>query len=129
MTETSDRMQHQLRDLQEKGYCVLKQHFPQPLIEACRDAFWPRLSKYLEGHDQEPNRGPRRHFLPMVFEPPCFVPEFFFDGGVLSIVRSLMDERVVADQWGCDVALPGADFQGVHVDYQRPLFSELPDLP
>jgi ectoine hydroxylase-related dioxygenase (phytanoyl-CoA dioxygenase family) len=64
----------------------------------------------------------------MVFEPPCFAPEFFFDGEVLGIVRGLMDDGVVADQWGCDVALQGSDYQGIHVDYQRPLFSELPDL-
>jgi hypothetical protein len=32
----------------------------------------------------------------MPFEPPCFVPEFFFDNQVLSIVRSLMDDTAVA---------------------------------
>jgi ectoine hydroxylase-related dioxygenase (phytanoyl-CoA dioxygenase family) len=35
---------------------------------------------------------------------------------------------VVADQWGCDVPLRGSDYQGIHVDYQRPLFAEAPDL-
>ncbi len=40
-----------------------------------------------------------------------------------------MDDRIVVDQWGCDVSLRGADYQGIHVDYQRPLFSEAPDLP
>ena len=53
----------------------------------------------------------------------------FFDNEVLSIVRGVMDDTVVADQWGCDVPLRGSDYQGVHVDYQRPLFSEAPDLP
>jgi ectoine hydroxylase-related dioxygenase (phytanoyl-CoA dioxygenase family) len=46
----------------------------------------------------------------------------------LTIVRGVMDDRVVADQWGCDVPLRGSAYQGVHVDYQRPLFSEAPDL-
>ncbi len=64
----------------------------------------------------------------MPFEPPCFAPEFFFDAGVLSIVRGAMDDRVVADQWGCDVPLRGSEYQEVHVDYQRPLFAEVPDL-
>jgi ectoine hydroxylase-related dioxygenase (phytanoyl-CoA dioxygenase family) len=64
----------------------------------------------------------------MPFEPPCFVPEFFFDDEVLRIVRTVMDDRVVADQWGCDVPLRGSEYQGVHVDYQRPLFAEAPDL-
>jgi len=64
----------------------------------------------------------------MPFEPPCFAPEFFFDAGILGIVRGVMDDRVVADQWGCDVALKGSERQQLHADYQRPLFSEAPDL-
>jgi ectoine hydroxylase-related dioxygenase (phytanoyl-CoA dioxygenase family) len=40
-----------------------------------------------------------------------------------------MEDRVVVDQWGCDVPLRGSAYQGVHVDYQRPLFDEAPDLP
>ena len=39
-----------------------------------------------------------------------------------------MDDQVVADQWGCDVPLRGSEYQRLHVDYQRPLFPELPDL-
>lgn len=39
-----------------------------------------------------------------------------------------MDDRVVADQWGCDVPLFGSDYQRVHVDYARPLFGEASDL-
>jgi hypothetical protein len=122
------KMQDKLRDVQENGYCVLRQHFTRRLIDACRNAFWPRLLRYLEVHDNEPNRGAYRHFVPMAFEPPCFAPQFFFDEGVLSIVRGLMDDRVIADQWGCDVTLEGSEFQGIHIDYQRPLFNELPDL-
>jgi ectoine hydroxylase-related dioxygenase (phytanoyl-CoA dioxygenase family) len=64
----------------------------------------------------------------MPFESPIFAPEFFFDDAVLAIVRGLMDDRVVADQWGCDVPLHGSEHQGVHVDYQHPLFPEAPDL-
>jgi ectoine hydroxylase-related dioxygenase (phytanoyl-CoA dioxygenase family) len=64
----------------------------------------------------------------MPFEPPIFVPQFFFDAAVLGIVRGLMDDRIVADQWGCDVPLAGSEYQAMHVDYQRPLFPEVPDL-
>jgi ectoine hydroxylase-related dioxygenase (phytanoyl-CoA dioxygenase family) len=64
----------------------------------------------------------------MPFESPCFVPEFFFNPVVLSIVQGAMDERIVADQWGCDVPLRGSEYQELHVDYQRPLFTEAPDL-
>ncbi|MGA2183668.1 MAG: phytanoyl-CoA dioxygenase family protein [Bryobacteraceae bacterium] len=123
-----NRIQDEITEIQDQGYCILGKHFARPLIDACRDAFWPVLLAYIENHRHEPNRGPHRHFLPMPFEPPCFVPEFFFDHDVLAIVRSVLDDRALADQWGCDVPLRGSDYQGVHVDYQRPLFSETPDL-
>ena len=64
----------------------------------------------------------------MPFMSPCFAPEFFFDHEVLRIVRTAMDDRVVADQWGCDAPVRGSSYQSPHVDYQRPLFPELPDL-
>src|SRR5262249_385197 len=104
-----------ITELQDQGYCLLRGHFPSALIEACRDAFWPRLLAYLNS-GQEPNRGPHRHFLPMPFESPCFTPQFFFDVDVLRIVHGIMDERVVADQWGCDVPLCGSEYQEPHVD-------------
>ena len=117
-----------IAELQDKGFCVLKAHFDGALVETCRKAFWPILMDHLQRRQAEPNRGPQRHFLPMSFEPPCFAPQFFFDTEVLAIVRGAMDERVVADQWGCDVPLKGSKHQDPHVDYQRPLFPEAPDL-
>lgn len=65
----------------------------------------------------------------MSFDPPCFAPQFFFDSDVLGFVRALMDNRIVADQWGRDVPLLGSEYQEWHVDYKRPLFPEAPDLP
>jgi hypothetical protein len=121
-------LQDKLGHLQRDGYCVLERHFAPPLIDACREAFWPILIRYLELHHHEPNRGPQRHFLPMSFEPPCFAPKFFFDDDLLSIMGTLMGDRLNIDQWGCDVALQGSEHQGIHVDYRRPLFPELPDL-
>src|SRR5689334_4010137 len=109
-----------LSDLQERGFCVLRRHLPTHLIEVCRDSFWPVLAAYLGKH--QPNRGLNRYFLPMPFSAGCFDARFFFDANVLSIVRSCMGERIVADQWGCDVPLRGSDYQDVHIDYQRPLF-------
>jgi hypothetical protein len=125
---TSERVRDAMLEVEERGYGVLRGRFEPRLVEACREAFWPRLLAYLDS-GAAPNRGPRRHFLPLPFAFPCFAPQFFVDPDVLGIVRGLMDERVVADQWGCDVALRGCEHQGVHVDYQRPLFPQLPDLP
>ena len=115
-------------ELLDRGFCVLPRQFPVPLIDACREAFWPVLLAYLEAHRDQPNRGPHRYFLPMPFRAPCFAPQFFFDDEVLKIVRGVMDDRIVADQWGCDVSLLGSTHQEAHVDYRRPLFAELPDL-
>jgi hypothetical protein len=117
-----------VRELQDNGYCVLRAHLPEGLINACKEAFWPVLLTYLENHQHEPNRGPYRHFLPMPFEPPCFAHEFFFDAEILNIVRGAMGPQIVADQWGCDVPLRGSEYQNFHVDYRRPLFEEAPEL-
>lgn len=116
-----------LAELEERGFCVLKSHFDTAALDQCRQAFWPVLLAYLERNRERPNRGDQRHFLPMPFDPPCF--EFFFDDGILGIVRSLMGKRFVADQWGCDVPLKGSTHQQFHVDYRHALFAEAPDLP
>jgi ectoine hydroxylase-related dioxygenase (phytanoyl-CoA dioxygenase family) len=115
-----------LAELSESGFCVLRDHFPAALIDACREAFWPVLIDCLK--NREPNRGPHRYFVPMPFYRPCFMSEFFFDAHVLDVVRGALDERFVADQWGCDTPIRGSEYQNAHVDYQRPLFSECPDL-
>ena len=116
-----------ISEVREQGFCVLRNHFAPVIVEACRHAFWPRLLAYLNcGH--ESTRGLYRHFLPMPFDPPIFSPQFFFDNEVLSIVSGLMGDRVVADQWGCDVPLRGSEYQEAHVDFQHPLFPEVPNL-
>jgi hypothetical protein len=120
---------NKITQLQDQGFCVLTGHVDQSVIRNCRQAFWPILLDYLEKNQNKPNRGDHRHFLAMPFEPPCFAPEFFFDPEILGIVRGAMDERIVADQWGCDAPVLGSKHQDFHVDYQRPLFSETPDLP
>ena len=114
--------------LRKEGFCILEGHLSEAPIERCREAFWPLLVDFLALNRDEPNRGPHRHFLPMPFDPPCFSPEFFFDEAILGIVLDLMDDRIVADQWGCDVPLFGSTHQQIHADYQRPLFPEAPDL-
>jgi ectoine hydroxylase-related dioxygenase (phytanoyl-CoA dioxygenase family) len=121
-------MRNQIAELEDRGYCLLKGCLPEVALRACREAFWPTLLKYLEEHRDEPNRGPNRHFFPMPFDPPCFASEFFCVPEVLRIVRGSMDERIVADQWGCDVPLKGSTNQDFHIDYKRPLFPEAPDL-
>lgn len=121
------RSEPAISELHDRGYCVLRHALAASLIDACRDAFWPVLLRHLSAGN-EPNRGPQRHFLPMSFAPPCFSPGFFFNDHVLQVVHGAMDDRVVADQWACDVPLLGSEYQCLHVDYRRPLFAEVPDL-
>jgi hypothetical protein len=54
---------------------------------------------------------------------PASLRIFFFDPGVLRIVRGVMD-----DQWGCDTPVRGSETQNAHIDYQRPRFAEAPEL-
>jgi hypothetical protein len=115
-------------ELQKQGFCILKAQFDPSLINDCRVAFLPTLKAYLTSNGQLANRGTNRHFLPMPFDKPCFNHEFFFDTDILAILNNVLGDRIVADQWGCDVSLLGSDYQATHVDYQRPLFQELPDL-
>ena len=115
-------------ELQEQGFCVLKAQFAPSLIGACHLAFLSTLTTYLDKHKDAPNRGTNRHFLPMPFNKECFSPVFFFDADILAILRTVLGDGIVADQWGCDVPLIGSDYQAMHVDYKRPLFQELPDL-
>ena len=117
-----------IAELQQHGFCILRGHFSRRLIDDCLQAFLPILSQYLRVNADKPNRGTHRHFLAMPFDPPCFAPEFFFDSEILMIVRRVMDERVVADQWGCDVPVFGSENQNIHADYQRPLFPETLDI-
>src|SRR5436853_1650311 len=95
-------------ELQEQGFCILKEHFATSLINDCRLAFLPVLKEYLENNELNPNRGTKRHFLPMPFEHPCFTSEFFFDNKILSIVKSILGNMIAADQWGCDIPLSGS---------------------
>src|SRR4051812_28016816 len=114
-------------ELHNQGYCILKNHFAPALIDDCREAFLPVLESYFK-QGPSPNRGANRYFVPMPFEQPCFASQFFFDAKILGILKNIMGDRIVADQWGCDVPLFGSGYQAVHVDYQRPLFYEMPEL-
>jgi hypothetical protein len=43
-----------ITELQRKGFCVLRAHLPALLIEACREALWPILFRYLESIVKNP---------------------------------------------------------------------------
>ena len=39
--------QESVVEVQEKGFCLLKEHFVKSLIEACREDFQPIMAAYL----------------------------------------------------------------------------------
>ena len=97
-------------ELRKQGYCVLKAQLDSSLIDYCRIAFLPILKTYLNNNAHFPNRGTNRHFLPMPFEKPCFTSEFFFNTDILTILKKVLGEKIIADQWGCDVPLYGSGY-------------------
>ena len=126
--QKANSLRDKIDEFQELGYCLLRAHLSTVLIDNCRSSFLPYFQKYMQDHGHLPNRGVNRHFLPMPFEPPCFVPDFFFDTEILAIIKNIMGDRVAADQWGCDVPVMGSVYQAAHIDYKRPLFQELHHL-
>ena len=54
-------VEDKIAELQDRGFCVLKAQFAKSLVEACREGLWPILLEYIEGHRDQPNRGPHRH--------------------------------------------------------------------
>ena len=116
-----------VEDVRSRGFVVLREHLPRVLVDECRTGLRPHWEAFRRDNPR-PNRGPHRYFLAMPFEEPGFSPGFFVDPDILRIIRAAMDDRVVADQWGCDVPLFGSEYQRAHVDYARPLFGEAPDL-
>jgi len=63
-------------EIQDRAFVILKAHFAQPLIDACRDAFW-QFSSVSQAQGDESNRAPIAIFSPAL-EPPCFAQTFFF---------------------------------------------------
>src|SRR4051812_20368741 len=101
--KTVNSLADKVEEFQKDGYCILKEQFATSLIDNCRAAFSPIFKTYLDSNEHLPNRGTKRYYLPMPFEPPCFALEFFFDPEILAIVKRLMGDRIIVDQWGCDV--------------------------
>jgi hypothetical protein len=47
---TTEALRQTISEVQAQGYCVLRGHFPSQLVDACLDAFWPRLLAYLDSY-------------------------------------------------------------------------------
>lgn len=109
------------------GFCILRDHLPRSAVEAVRDAFAPLLDAYVREHDDNPNRGARRHYIPLPFRPPFYHPAFFNNDAIIAITSGILGEELAIDQFASDTPLKGSVHQDVHADI-GPLFSDQPDL-
>ena len=70
----SVEVQDKVEQILVEGFCILRDQFPKPAIEAGNQAFAPILLDYVAEHADNPNRGPARHYIPLPFEPRCITP-------------------------------------------------------
>ena len=120
-------IQEMTKQILVEGFCILRDQFPIPAIEACNEAFAPILRDYVAEHADNPNRGPCRHYITLPFEPPLYNPCFFDDNTVIAIASQILGEDFVIDQYASDTPLKGSVYQEIHGDV-GPLFRENPDF-
>ncbi len=96
-------------ELELKGFCVLNDVLSGDQVDRLRAGFWQTLIDYIEENAQFSNRGPNRHFMAMPFDLSTFTPDFFFNPTILEMIKLVLGERIVIDQWGCDTAVSGSE--------------------
>ena len=124
---TTKDIQECIDQIRQDGYCILRGHFPVDAVESCRVAFGPIAEAYLAENAEKPNRGPRRHYIPLPFRPPLYNSAFFNDDTILAIASGILGEQMVLDQFASDTPYKGSVHQDVHGDLQA-LYPELPDV-
>ena len=124
----SINIEEKTNEIRQRGFCILRRHFPQPLMQACNRAFASILENYLETHvNDAPNRGPNRHYIPLPLTPPFYDPHIFADDTIAAIVTQILGDEPAIAQYASDTPLEHSVHQQVHADLQ-PLFHEDPDL-
>ena len=86
----SVEVQDKVEQILVEGFCILRDQFPKPAIEAGNQAFAPILLDYVAEHADNPNRGPARHYIPLPFEPPLYNPCFFDDDTIIAIASQVL---------------------------------------
>ncbi|MFT5088822.1 MAG: hypothetical protein ACI906_002323 [Candidatus Latescibacterota bacterium] len=114
--------------VRQDGFGILRNHLPRDLMQDCNKAFAPILRDYVAQHDKEPNRGLRRHYIPLPLEPPFYDARIFACTTIHGIVTRLLGPDALYTQFATDTPLRGSVYQAVHSDIW-PLFVENPDLP
>ena len=113
------------REVRNVGFTTLPGHLPRTLMEECNNAFAPILSKHMDEIDNHPNRGPRRHYIPLPLVPPFYDSRIFADDIIVAIVAKLLGEDMAIAQYATDTPLSHSVYQAVHADVGD-LFPEEP---
>ena len=118
----------QARQIREVGFCVLPGHLPRVLMQACNEAFAPILAAHMHEIAQNPNRGPRRHYIALPLTAPFYDPRIFADETIVAIVERLLGTDMTMAQYATDTPLSHSVYQAVHADVFE-LFPEEPEYP
>ncbi|MEE3258093.1 MAG: phytanoyl-CoA dioxygenase family protein [Candidatus Latescibacterota bacterium] len=113
------------REVRTTGFCSLPGHLPRALMEECNAAFVPILAAHIDEIAQNPNRGPRRHYIALPLIPPFYDPRIFADETIVAIVERLLGADMVMAQYATDTPLSHSIYQPVHADVAD-LFPEEP---
>jgi hypothetical protein len=114
-------------EIKTQGFCILRDELPKDALAECFDAFLPILKEHAEKHQDNPNRGPERHYITLPFRHPFYDERFFFNEKVLAISESVLGENIRMDQYASDTPSKGSVYQDVHADLPL-LFPDQPDL-
>ena len=102
----SINIEEKTTEIRHRGFCILRRHFSQPLMQACNQAFASILENHLETHvNDEPNRGPNRHYIPLPLTPPFYDPHIFADDTIAAIVTQILGDEPAIAQYASDTPL------------------------
>ena len=102
----SINIEEKTNEIRQRGFCILRRHFPQPLMQACNRAFASILENHLETHvNDAPNRGPNRHYIPLPLTPPFYDPHIFADDTIAAIVTQILGDEPAIAQYASDTPL------------------------
>ena len=113
---TEAEIESKCEDILTEGFCVLKDLLPRQVIADCARAFEPILEAHIDEISTDPNRGPKRHYIRLPFEPPFADPIIYENEAVLSVVDRLLGEEVAMGSLATDTPLEGSVYQELHAD-------------
>ena len=104
-----------VEEILDLGHCILRDHFPRPVLEECRRGFLPLLEE-VATRIPAGNRGPNRWAIGLPFARPFYHSAFFNDDTVIQIIRRILGEDMHISYYGTDTPIKGSEYQKFHAD-------------